>query len=502
MKKLTLPVLLFLTAFTVSACGSNSVEPTVEQAAGADVAQSTDAVEADSSTDEAWSTDGVFIDEQGNYLILVYYSEEEGMGQYGWTISAILEDEMYGGFVDDVSGALKGDIMAYGSDGNVTETKTVTLTYADPYVVMQTDSGEEYQFTADDTDYTADIGDLLPMYQYQSIYAYDGFDNLWAAAYNYLSFDVEELSDLEHVLIPYVNIVDVDDSDPEDVLVYGDYYLWEFEQIDDTLCAVSSSHIPGIIHMTQIGEGDVADYYGNSMDQGLTDDEVEELFGEYYEHYLTITSDDDAWRSGMATIIADYVKANSLSITKYQLDGDSALDLPESYVKVYRETAGLPEYEYPDTTAKEYAIYQYILQSYYSEVDTSLYDVTIPYVYIFAEDDSDEQDIVVMFSGFIASYNLEDDVLKMQSGSEITGAIHLEKTSDGYEATSLDTLLDGSEYEKSAKEIFGSYYDDFTNLSDDDLAEVEKQVISDYVNMNDLSITGYQDLGSELITID
>ena len=90
----------------------------------------------------------------------------------------------------------------------------------------------------------------------------------------------------------------------------------------------------------------------------------------------------------------------------------------------------------------------------------------------------------------------------MQSGSEITGAIHLEKTSDGYEATSLDTLLDGSEYEKSAKEIFGSYYDDFTNLSDDDLAEVEKQVISDYVNMNDLSITGYQDLGSELITID
>lgn len=44
-------------------------------------------------------------DELGNYLILVYYSEEEGMGQYGWTISAILEDEMYGGFVDDVSGA-------------------------------------------------------------------------------------------------------------------------------------------------------------------------------------------------------------------------------------------------------------------------------------------------------------------------------------------------------------------------------------------------------------
>ena len=52
--------------------------------------------------------------------------------------------------------------MAYGSDGNVTETKTVTLTYADPYIVMQTDLGEEYQFTADDTDYTADIGDLLP----------------------------------------------------------------------------------------------------------------------------------------------------------------------------------------------------------------------------------------------------------------------------------------------------------------------------------------------------
>ena len=499
MKKSTLSILVLLVVITLSACGSASKESEAIQSGETDTATS---ASSETPEDSTWSLDGVFIDDQDNHLILTYYSEDEGMGQYGWTVSAILSDEMYGGFMDEENAALKGNIISYDSEGNEKEKKAVTITQEGLYVVMQTDTEDVYRFTADDTDYTEGMGEILPMFQYDSIYAYSGHVPLWAAAYNYLSFDAIEAVDPEHVLIPYANIVDVDDNDPENVLVYGDYYLWEFEKDDDTFVAVSASHIPGVIHMRQIGDKDDAIYDGLSMDQCLTDDEVEELFGQYYEHYLTLSSDEEMRDAGIAGNIADYIKANDLSVTKYQLYPGSVEELPESFIKVYRESKNLPAYEYPDPSSKEYAIYRYILQSYMEIADTSMTDVTIPYVYIIAEDESDDQDIIVMLTGWISSYNLEDDQLQMQSGGEISGAIHLKKTSDGYEGTSFDEVLDGSEYQKSAKKIFGSHYDDFINLSSDELAKVQKQIISDYVNMNGLSISSYQDMGSEPVSLD
>ena len=499
MKKLTLSVPILLITIILSACGSTSKEPEAIQSAEIDNATS---AASETPNDQTWSLDGVFIDDQDNHLILAYYSEDEGMGQYGWTVSAILSDEMYGGFMDEENASLKGDIISYDSKGNEKEKKKVTITQEDSYVVMKTDTGDVYRFTADETDYTEGMGEILPMFQYDSIYAFSGHDPLWAAVYNYLSFDAIDMVDPEHALIPYANIVDVDDSDPEDVHVYGDYYLWEFEINDDTLVAVSASHIPGVIHMEQTGDKDNALYYGLSMDQGLTDDEVKEIFGQYYEHYLTLSSDEEMRDSGIAGNIADYVKANGLSVTKYQLYADSVEELPPSFITVYRESANLPAYEYPDPASVEYAVYEYILQSYMENTDTSMTDVTIPYVYIIAEDESDDQDIIVMLSGWVSSYNLEGDQLQMQSGSEVSGAIHLKKTPDGYEGTSFDEVLDGSEYQKSAKKIFGSHYDDFINLSSDELAKVEKQIISDYVNMNGLNISSYQDMGLEPVSLD
>ena len=498
MKKSYISGLLVLTAISLLACGSTSKEPEAIQSA--EPAPAT--VESDAPTTKTWSSEGVFIDERDNHLILTYYSEDMGMGQYGWTVSAILADEMYGGFMDEVDGSLKGDITAYDSDGNEKEKKTVTITQEDAYIVMETDAGDVYRFTADDTDYTEGMGEVLPMFQYESIHAFSGYDYFWAAVYNYLSFDAGDPVDPEHVLIPYAQIVDADDSDPEDILVYGDYYLWEFEKKDDTLAAVSSSHIPGVIHMRQIGEGDAALYEGFGMEQGLTDDETEKIFGQYYDHYLMLTSDEEARDSGIAYNIADYVKANSLPITKYQLVGDTEKELPESFIKVYRESAGLPAYEYPDPAAIEHEVYRYLLQSYLEKADTSLTDVTIPFACIIAKEEKDDQDIVVMLSGWISSYNLEGDQLQMQSGSEISGAVHLRKTAEGYEGTSIDEVLDGSEYQKSAKRIFGSHYDDFANLSREELDKVQKQIISDYVNMNGLAINSYQDMGSDPVSLD
>ncbi|WP_024865366.1 hypothetical protein [Butyrivibrio sp. FCS014] len=173
--------------------------------------------------------------------------------------------------------------------------------------------------------------DFLPMFSYNMVLADLGYDPLEAAAYDYLAFEYNRVSDVDHVLIPYAKIVDIDEDNPEDILLYGDYYLWEFEKQDDTLVAVSGGHCPGIIHLERFGEGENASYSPvGTMDEAFTDEDAKDLFGEYYDRYVEIASDDETRDKEYALVIADYVKANKLKVTKYQFGGEDAVKLPES----------------------------------------------------------------------------------------------------------------------------------------------------------------------------
>ena len=74
---------------------------------------------------------------------------------------------------------------------------------------------------------------------------------------------------------------------------------------------------------------------------------------------------------------------------------------------------------------------------------------------------------------------------------------------NGYEITSFDQVADGSDYDSTAKEIFGDKYDAFIKASSDNKAkeEVRAQIISNYAAANNLSITGFQDYGWEKIAL-
>ena len=172
-------------------------------------------------------------------------------------------------------------------------------------------------------------GDFLPMFSYNMVLADLGYDPLEAAAYDYLAFEYNRVSDVDHVLIPYAKIVDIDEDNPEDILLYGDYYLWEFEKQDDTLVAVSGGHCPGIIHLERFGEGEAASYSPvGTMDEAFTDDDAKDLFGEYYDKYVETASDDVTREEEYALVIANYVKVNNLKVTKYQFGGEDAVKLP------------------------------------------------------------------------------------------------------------------------------------------------------------------------------
>ena len=165
------------------------------------------------------------------------------------------------------------------------------------------------------------------------------------------------------------------------------------------------------------------------------------------------------------------------------------------------ETAALPEYNYPGPEAFYAVLYDYVVDELSKDYDPAM--VTIPSVVEVAIDDSDRDDIKYYGDFWIYNYDLDGDSLIMQSGGNYPGVIHLKQTDDGYEATSIEIVADGSDFDDSAKELFGDRYDAFMKIySDEKLQEeIRAQIIANYIAANDLSVSSYQDYGQEPVTL-
>lgn len=274
-----------------------------------------------------WSSQGAFIDDLQNHLLIYHMTVEEGYEKDGWSVTFVSGEKMYGGELELGDGKMTGSISSYGDDGSVEETMDVTLTEQNGQVTLQTSDGKEYIFRQDDTDYTEANGDLLPYFQYNEIYG-DKHVAADAAAYDYLAFEKKKDSDPSHAVIPYVNVVAVDDTNEKDALIYGDYYIGEYEKDGDTLVEVSGSHCPGVIHAERFGEGETAIYSATGMDEVLTDDDLKQVFGKNLKKYEKAVADDKKTHEKIAQVIADYVKANNIEVTKYRMTGEKAKKLP------------------------------------------------------------------------------------------------------------------------------------------------------------------------------
>ena len=485
-----------------TAAAETSSAETAAETASTDAAEpdsSTEAAAQDSSFDEA--AQGNYIDEAGNHLAIYYMKKEDGYEKDGWAAMAVFGEEIQSGELMEEGGALSGELSIFNGDGTPGAAYKVTLTKEDGGILMQTEKGDAYHFVWDDTDYAALAGEMLPMFQYNQLYAYRGFDNVAAAAYDYLSFDYRKDYDPSNVLIPYVRIIAMEESDPKDVLMYGDYWLFEFAREDDVLTAVSGGHCPGIIHAERFGDAGNGIYSANSMEEALTDQDAERLFGDHYKEFERVASDDAARDAGLAQVIADYVSANDLPVTKYRIAGEDPKELPESNAGKPHQKIDLPAFVCADPASQEAAVYSWLIDHYRDDLGADEYDTTIPYAVFLDKDESDPEDIKILMDGWVMCYNLEDEVLEMQSGIGFSGAAHLKKTADGYEVTSFEDVMDGDDYDASARKIFGSHYEDFLNLSEDEKQEARKKTIREYVSKTGLSVAAYKDFDEDPVKL-
>ena len=150
-------------------------------------------------------------------------------------------------------------------------------------------------------------------------------------------------------------------------------------------------------------------------------------------------------------------------------------------------------YGYGGDDPVEAACYKYMATEVSKNFDAA--DENIPTVHIVHVDFTPEDEVLVYGDFWVENYNVEGDVLKTVSGGNFPGCMHVSKADNT--VTAFDVVADGENWDSSAKEIFGEYYDDFMKFHNDTDArdELRKVTVTDYVFYNALDAKYYQDEG-------
>lgn len=130
-------------------------------------------------------------------------------------------------------------------------------------------------------------------------------------------------------------------------------------------------------------------------------------------------------------------------------------------------------------------------------------EYSIPYSIVVAADESNVEDIKVWGDFWVMNYNKVADTLKTVSGGNHPGLMHVSKKDDNFSVTAFDALEDGAGLDKSAKKIFGEYYEPFMAVYSDDKAQkaAREKSLADFVTVSGLSATYYQDYGWDAVAI-
>ena len=124
-------------------------------------------------------------------------------------------------------------------------------------------------------------------------------------------------ADGEHC-VPIHSIVTVDERNGEDILVWGDFWVFKYNQVGDTLKCVSGGSHPGLMHVTQTVNGLEVTGFDQVEDGSRYMLTAKEIFGDKYDAFQSINSDEKKREKLRAEGLARYVKEQGLSATMYQ----------------------------------------------------------------------------------------------------------------------------------------------------------------------------------------
>ena len=129
--------------------------------------------------------------------------------------------------------------------------------------------------------------------------------------------------------VPIHTIIGVDERNAEDIKVWGDFWVFNYNQVGDTLKCISGGSHPGLMHLRQGEKGFEVTAFDRVEDSSSCLPSAKKIFGDKFDAFQAINSDEQKREKLRAGVLADYVKKHGLTATQYQDFGWPAKKLGE-----------------------------------------------------------------------------------------------------------------------------------------------------------------------------
>ena len=129
--------------------------------------------------------------------------------------------------------------------------------------------------------------------------------------------------------IPSPFIISTDEGNKDDVLIWGDFWVFNYDSAGDTLKTVSGGNHPGLMHLKKTDKGFEVTNFEVVEDGEGNMESAKRIFGDNFDAFWEVNSNQEKRESIRLQFIADYVKKNNLPVKMVQDYGWPAVALPE-----------------------------------------------------------------------------------------------------------------------------------------------------------------------------
>ena len=129
--------------------------------------------------------------------------------------------------------------------------------------------------------------------------------------------------------IPSPFIISTDDGNKDNVLVWGDFWVFNYDVSGDTLKTVSGGDHPGLMHLKKTDKGFEVVSFEAVEDGAGNLESAKRIFGDKFDAFWELNSNQEKREDIRLHFVADYVKKHNLPVKMVQDYGWPAVELPK-----------------------------------------------------------------------------------------------------------------------------------------------------------------------------
>ncbi len=127
--------------------------------------------------------------------------------------------------------------------------------------------------------------------------------------------------------VPLSDVVAVNEDDSTDIRLWGDFWVYNYKQVGDTLKCVSGGSHPGLIHIYKTGDNFCVSRFDQVEDGSRFLPSAKRIFGEYFDSFQLHHSDADNREVERVETLRIFVRDHGCTATMYQDYGWPAKEL-------------------------------------------------------------------------------------------------------------------------------------------------------------------------------